>query len=69
MYVSLEQAHGSEENVRDLFERMSKLSMKKKRAKTVFGKWRDWEQSVGNSKGVTRVKALEDAHEKKEETL
>ena len=69
MYLSLEQAHGSEDNVRDLFERMSKLSMKKKRAKTVFGKWRDWEESVGNSKGVSRVRALEEANETKEEGL
>jgi rRNA biogenesis protein RRP5 len=34
--------------------------MKKKRAATVFKKWADWEESLGNAKGVERVKALEE---------
>lgn len=59
MYLSLEMSHGNAENVRDLFERMSKVT-KKKRAQTVFKKWAEWENSVGNSKGVKRVKALEE---------
>lgn len=59
MYLSLELSHGSPENVRDLFERMSKVT-KKKRAQTVFAKWAVWEASVGNAKGVERVKALEE---------
>ncbi|KAL6702839.1 rRNA biogenesis protein rrp5 [Coniothyrium glycines] len=59
MYLSLEQSHGSEENVRDLFERMSKVG-KKKRVMTVFKKWVEWESAVGNAKGVERVKALEE---------
>ncbi|KAH7113837.1 hypothetical protein B0J11DRAFT_497270 [Dendryphion nanum] len=68
MYLSLEQAHGGEDNVRDLFERMTKLKMKKKRARTLFKKWRDWEGSVGNKKGIERVRALEaEWKEKKEE--
>lgn len=59
VYLSLEMSHGSEDNVRDLFERMSKVG-KKKRAQQVFKKWAEWENSVGNKKGVERVKALEE---------
>ncbi|KAF1938499.1 nucleic acid-binding protein [Clathrospora elynae] len=59
MYVALEQSHGSAENVRDLFERMSKIG-KSKRIATVFKKWVEWESSVGNKKGVEKVKALEE---------
>ena len=59
MYLSLEQSHGSEENVRDLFERVSKVG-KKSRVKGVFKKWVEWENGVGNAKGVERVKALEE---------
>jgi rRNA biogenesis protein RRP5 len=59
MYVALEQSHGTEENVRALFERMSKVG-KSKRIATVFKKWVEWENSVGNKKGVEKVKALEE---------
>ena len=60
VYVDLERAHGGEENVRGLFERMAKVSgLKRKRARVVFGKWRDWEESVGNKKGMEKVKGLE----------
>jgi rRNA biogenesis protein RRP5 len=59
VYLSLETAHGGEENARALFERMSKLKMKKKRAKGFFKKWAQWEESVGNSKGVDKAKAAE----------
>lgn len=60
MYLSLEQNHGgSEDGVRDLFERMTKVG-KKKRVMSVFKKWAEWENSVGNAKGVERVKALEE---------
>ncbi|KAH7067581.1 hypothetical protein BKA63DRAFT_424223 [Paraphoma chrysanthemicola] len=58
VYLSLELSHGSEDNIRDLFERMSKVG-KKKRAATVFRKWAEWESEQGNRKGVERVKALE----------
>lgn len=58
MYLSLEMSHGSEEGVRALFERMSKVG-KKKRVQGVFGKWKEWEEGRGNGKGVERVKALE----------
>lgn len=68
MYLDLERSHGGEENVRGLFERIVKLKIKKKRAKTIFGKWRDWEKSVGNNKNMERVRALEQEYwEKKEE--
>lgn len=58
VYLSLEQSHGSSENVRDLFERMSKIG-KSKRTRGVFEKWQEWEAQEGNTKGVERVKALE----------
>ncbi|KAF2258286.1 nucleic acid-binding protein [Lojkania enalia] len=58
-YLSLEIAHGGEENVRNLFERITKQKMKKKRAATKFSQWRHWEESKGNKKGVERVNALE----------
>lgn len=57
MYLSLEMSHGTEEAVRGLFERMSKVG-KKKRAGAVFKKWAEWENEKGNKKGVERVKAL-----------
>ncbi|KAF2031173.1 nucleic acid-binding protein [Setomelanomma holmii] len=70
VYLSLEMSHGSEENIRDLFERMSKVG-KKKWAATVFKNWAEWESSIGNKKGVERVKALEqqwkEAKESKDE--
>jgi rRNA biogenesis protein RRP5 len=70
IYLSLEISHGSDENVRDLFERMSKVG-KKKRARTVFKNWAEWEESKGNKKGIERVKALEqqwrEAKESKDE--
>ncbi|KAF2826020.1 nucleic acid-binding protein [Ophiobolus disseminans] len=70
VYLSLEMGHGSQGNVRDLFERMSKVG-KKKRAATLFAKWAEWEDSVGNKKGVERVRALEsqwkEAKESKED--
>lgn len=59
VYVSLEMSHGSEENVRALFERMSKVGKSKRKA-AVFKKWGEWEGSVGNKKGVERVKAMEE---------
>jgi rRNA biogenesis protein RRP5 len=59
VYLSLEMSHGGEENVRDLFERMSKVS-KKKRASGLFKKWAEWEKGLGNTKGVDRVKVLEE---------
>ncbi|KAF2746136.1 rRNA biogenesis protein-like protein RRP5 [Sporormia fimetaria CBS 119925] len=59
VYVELEKSHGSEENVRALYERMCKGNMKARRAHVVFRHWREWEESVGNAKGVQRVRALE----------
>ncbi|KAJ4362538.1 rRNA biogenesis protein rrp5 [Neocucurbitaria cava] len=60
VYLSLEMSHGSTEGVRDLFERMSKVGGKSKRTSAVYKKWAEWESSVGNVKGVERVKALEE---------
>jgi rRNA biogenesis protein RRP5 len=67
VYVSLEMGHGGEENVRALFERMIKVGTKKRRAETVFKRWREWEESIGNTDGVKKaVKAEADWRAKKE---
>ncbi|KAF2658858.1 rRNA biogenesis protein-like protein RRP5 [Lophiostoma macrostomum CBS 122681] len=60
MYLSLEMGHGGEEQVRGLFERMSKAA-KRKRGEKMFARWRAWEEGLGNGggKGVDRVLALE----------
>src|SRR5690349_7573814 len=57
VYLNLEMGHGSEQNVRDLFERMSKVGKSKRRA-GVLKKWKEWESGVGDGKGAERVKAL-----------
>jgi rRNA biogenesis protein RRP5 len=49
---------GDAENVRRLFERMSKTKMKPKRAKFVFKKWLAWEKEKGRDKNLAKVKAL-----------
>ncbi|PWO20557.1 vacuole-associated enzyme activator complex component (Vac14), partial [Pyrenophora tritici-repentis] len=59
MYLMLEQSHGDEDKVRDLFERMTKVG-KSSRVRSVFKKWAEWENGVGNKKGVERVKTLEE---------
>ncbi|KAF1921432.1 hypothetical protein BDU57DRAFT_535098 [Ampelomyces quisqualis] len=58
VYLAMEMSHGEEQQVRDLFERMSKVGKGKRREK-VFGKWAGWEEERGNKKGVERVRALE----------
>lgn len=65
--MSLEISHGSKENVRDLFDRMTKVGMKKRRAETVFKKWKEWEEREGDPAGVRKVaKAETEWKEKKE---
>ena len=59
MYVELEKSHGDAGNVRALFERMSKLHLKKRRAANVFRKWAAWESERGDATGVQRVQARE----------
>ena len=59
VYLSLELSRGNEVGVRSLFERMAKTG-KSKRKVGLFKKWMDWEGSLGNTKGVDRVKALEE---------
>ncbi|OCL15098.1 rRNA biogenesis protein-like protein RRP5 [Glonium stellatum] len=67
MYVELERAHGEKENVRQLFERMVKLGMKRRRTMLIFRRWLDFEEDVGNSKGAERVKAFESEWKEKKE--
>lgn len=57
MLVDLEKTHGEKENVRRLFERMSGLKMKRRRAAFVFRKWQEWEEAGGDKKAVERVRA------------
>ena len=42
---------------RDVFERMSKVGMKKRRANFVFKRWLEFEEKHGEKKEVERVKA------------
>ncbi|PVI02391.1 hypothetical protein DM02DRAFT_612945 [Periconia macrospinosa] len=69
VYLAQEISHGSEENVRALFERMVKAKgLKKRRADILFKKWREWEEKVGSKDGVKKARAAEIAwNEKKEE--
>jgi rRNA biogenesis protein RRP5 len=57
MFVDLEKGKGEKENVRALYERMAESKMKKKRARFLFKKWLEWEESQGDKKGADRVKA------------
>jgi len=59
VYLDLEKARGDQENVRSLFERMTRLKMKKRRGEIVFKRWIEWERSVGNEKGAEKVEKLE----------
>jgi rRNA biogenesis protein RRP5 len=58
VYIDLERSHGTDEQVRALYERAAKAGGKSKRIATVYKKWAEWESSNGNAKGVERVKAL-----------
>ncbi|KAJ4372710.1 rRNA biogenesis protein rrp5 [Didymella sp. IMI 355093] len=58
IYIDLERSHGTDEQVRALYERAAKAGGKSKRIATVYKKWAEWESSNGNAKGVERVKAL-----------
>nr|POF13886.1 rrna biogenesis protein rrp5 [Quercus suber] len=48
----------AKEQVRQLFERMSKQKMKKRRAKFVFKRWLEFEEAAGDEKSAERVKVL-----------
>jgi rRNA biogenesis protein RRP5 len=49
--------HGDREKGRALFERMSKMKMKPRRAKYFFKRWLTFEEKHGGKKGVDGVKA------------
>lgn len=68
MFVDIERSHGDAENVRGLFERMSKQKMKKRRANFVFKRWLEFEESRKNKKGVEKVKTMQGLWEKKHQT-
>ncbi|KAM0722465.1 hypothetical protein Q7P37_001906 [Cladosporium fusiforme] len=46
------------EKTRNLFDRMSKSKMKKRRAKFVFKRWMEFEQKEGDAKDVERVQGI-----------
>jgi rRNA biogenesis protein RRP5 len=58
MFVDLEKSHGSQQNARNLYERMSKTKMKKRRARYVFKTWLEFEQVAGQPKDLERVQGL-----------
>ena len=64
MYVDLELTKGKDhveadkEKARALFERMIKESMRPRRAKYVFKRWKKFEEDAGNAKGVKKVTFL-----------
>lgn len=56
--IDLETGQGAYDQVRSLFERMSALKMKSKRAKYVFKRWLDFEEKHGDAAKVGHVKAM-----------
>ncbi|KAF1982451.1 rRNA biogenesis protein RRP5 [Aulographum hederae CBS 113979] len=59
VWVDMEIKVGETEKARELFERMVQGKMKKKRAKFVFGRWREMEKKAGGKKGLERVQKAE----------
>ncbi|TID18833.1 rRNA biogenesis protein-like protein RRP5 [Venturia nashicola] len=76
MYLDLELTKGKDhvaadkEKARALFARMTKESMRPRRAKYVFKRWLEFEEKEGNKKGIEKVKKLAREYvEAKEEAL
>lgn len=57
IHVDLEKHQGAFDNVRQLFERMTSMGMKKRRANSLFKKWLQFEEEHGDVKRVNHVKA------------
>lgn len=55
--VALEISRGDTAVAREVWERMSKVAGKKRRANFVFRKWMEFEEKFGDKKSVERVKA------------
>ena len=58
MFIDLEKSQGNQANARNLYERMSKINMKKRRARYFFKQWMEFEEHFGQSKDVERVKGI-----------
>lgn len=56
--VSREDKTDAQNQVRQLYERMAKQKIKRRRAKFVFKRWLDFEEVEGDEKSADRVKAL-----------
>lgn len=65
MYIDLEKSHGTDDNVRQLYERMAKTKMKRRRARFVFKKWMEFEDKVGGKTQVDHVTNLATAYVQK----
>lgn len=55
--MQLEMSRGDVGIAREVFDRMTKAPMKKRRANFVFRKWMEWEEKNGEKKDVEKVKA------------
>lgn len=55
--IDLETQQGATDQVRQLYERMTALNMKKRRANLVFKKWLKFEEVEGDQKKIDHVKA------------
>ena len=60
IFIDLEIKQGEREVVRTLFERVtgSRMKLKPRKAKFFFKRWLEYEEKMGEAKGVERVKAL-----------
>ncbi|OCK79351.1 hypothetical protein K432DRAFT_383149 [Lepidopterella palustris CBS 459.81] len=67
IYVELERAHGMKENARQLYKRMAKAKMNRRRAMVVFKRWLEFEEAEGNAKEMKRVKALRQEWEERKD--
>jgi len=56
--IDLETQQGATDQVRQLYERMTALKMKKRRANLVFKKWLKFEEGEGDQKRIDHVKAV-----------
>lgn len=57
IYVEMEKHHGTAENVRGLYERMTSQRMNKRRAAFVFKQWLSFEEKNGDTSRQDHVKA------------
>ena len=69
IHIDLEMQQGAFDNVRQLYERMTSMNMKKRRADFVFKRWLDFEAKHGDGKRVDRIKAKKAKYMEKHKAL